>query len=543
VREPLAEIVYDAKTLIMTTAMSSELGVLADAAARIARADRHTRDFTLNSLRELIAAYVACIPVYRTYVSPRGWTSEDEAIIDRTIAEAERRNPAMERSLFRFLREVLLPTPPDELSADRRPSMYELRLAFAMKLQQYTGPVQAKGVEDTTFYRYNVLVSMNEVGADPAEAVHSIAEVHAANAARQRDWPVEMTTLSTHDTKLGEDVRARIHALSELTDEWQEALGRVLRTTSHTRTLLAGGPAPDRDDECRFLQVLLGCWPPGVPFEAPASAELIARLKAYMLKAIREAKRHTSWISQNDSYEAATLSYVDQVLGGEIGPRVLGILRPLAAQLTTRGVCNSLTQTVLKLTSPGVPDTYQGSESWKFDLVDPDNRRPVPFDALAAHLRDIDAQRESGTFGPDAIAQWLDAWPDGRLKLHVASALLRARRDNPGLWLRGAYRPLDVDVAVNASAIAFARTAATGEWALVIAGLRTARLPGPWPVGQAWALSRLLLPTDSPDSSWRDLFTGNVVKATRTASDRWMFLAQALQAAPVAVLVPASDRS
>ena len=170
-REPIGDIVYDAKNLIMNTAMSSELGVLADALARIARADRHTRDFTLNSLRELITEYVACIPVYRTYVSPRGWTQEDEAIIDRTIVEAERRNPAMERSLFRFLRQVLLPTPPGDPQAAQGPlSMYERRLAFAMKLQQYTGPVQAKGVEDTTFYRYNVLVSMNEVGAAPARA-------------------------------------------------------------------------------------------------------------------------------------------------------------------------------------------------------------------------------------------------------------------------------------------------------------------------------------------------------------------------------------
>ena len=186
-------------------------------------------------------------------------------------------------------------------------------------------------------------------------------------------------------------MRARINALSELADEWQEALGRVLRASASARTLLRGAWAPDRNDECRFLQVLLGCWPPGLPFDAPAPADLVARLKAYMLKAIREAKRHTSWITQNEAYEAATLSYVDEVLGGSIAPRVLGVLRPLAAQLATRGVCNSLAQTVLKLTSPGVPDTYQGAEAWKFDLVDPDNRQPVPFEALATRLRDLDA--------------------------------------------------------------------------------------------------------------------------------------------------------
>ena len=523
----------------MNTAMSSELGVLADALARIARADRHTRDFTLNSLRELIAEYVACIPVYRTYVSARGWTHEDEAIIDRTIAEAERRNPATERSLFRFLRQVLLPTPPDDTNETHGSrQMSERRLAFAMKLQQYTGPVQAKGVEDTTFYRYNVLVSMNEVGATPGEGVRSVDDVHAANVARQRDWPAEMTTLSTHDTKLGEDVRARIHALSELSAEWQEALGRVLRTSASARTLLRGAWAPDRNDECRFMQVLLGCSAPGLPCDAPAPADLITRLKAYMLKAIREAKRHTSWITQNEAYEAATLSYVDEVLGGSIAPRALAVLRPLMARLATRGVCTSLAQTVLKLTSPGVPDTYQGAEAWKFDLVDRTTGSPCRSKRWRPACRHLDAARTHAGFGPDDVARWLDAWPDGRLKMHVASTLLRERGARPDLWLRGEYRPLTVDLHVDASAMAFARTHERDGWALVMTGLRTARLPGVWPVGPAWATSRVLLPEDSPVTAWRDLLTGTVVTPHRASSERWMLLAEVLQVTPVAVLVP-----
>ena len=539
-REPLEEIVYDAKKLIMNTAMSSELGVLADALARIARGNRHTRDFTLNSLRELITEYTACIPVYRTYVSPRGWTHEDEAIIDRTIAEAERRNPAMESSLFRFLRDVLLPGAHDEATrTSGHRSMDEHRLAFAMKLQQYTGPVQAKGVEDTTFYRYNVLVSMNEVGGDPGDGGQLVEAVHAANGNRQRDWPAEMTTLSTHDTKLGEDVRARINALSELADDWREALGRALRASASARTLLHGTWAPDRNDECRFYQVLVGCWPAGLPFDAPAPVALAERLKAYMLKAIREAKRRTSWITPNAAYEDATGAYVDQVLTGAGATRVLAALRPLADRLATRGVCNSLAQTVLKLTAPGVPDTYQGAEDWKFDLVDPDNRQPVPFDALATRLGEIDAARARQDFGPADVARWLAEWPDGRIKLHVASALLRARRHRPDLWLRGDYRPLTVDLSVDATAMAFARSHADdGGWALVITGLRTGRLPGAWPVGGAWATTRVMLPGDSPDGAWRDLLTGAVITPARTASERWVFLAQALQAIPVAVLVP-----
>ncbi len=538
--EPLNEIVYDAKKLIMNTAMSSELGVLADALARIARADRHTRDFTLNSLRELITEYVACISVYRTYVSPRGWTHEDEAIIDRTIADAQRRNPAMEGSLFQFLRQVLLPAPIDG-DAPRsagQAAQADSRLAFAMKLQQYTGPVQAKGVEDTTFYRYNVLVSMNEVGGEPGDGPHSVDDAHASNGRRQRDWPTEMTTLSTHDTKLGEDVRARINVLSVLPDEWRDALNRVLRASAPARTMLRGAWAPDRNDECRFLQVLLGCWPAGLPFDAPAPVELVDRLKAYMLKAIRESKRHTSWITQNEAYEAATASYVDEVLTGTVAPKVLAVLRPLADRLAHCGVSNTVAQTVLKLTAPGMPDTYQGAETWKFDLVDPDNRQPVPFDRLAGLLHEVDQARSSSTFGPDEVAGWREHWPDGRLKLHIASALLRARRADPGLWLGGAYRPLPVDVSVDAAVMAFARLADGGGQALVLVGVQTARLPGDWPIGGVWGTSRVLLPPGSPSGAWRDLLTGSMLTPTQTASEQWIFLAHAFPTLPVAVLVP-----
>ena len=545
-REPLEEIVYDAKKLIMNTAMSSELGVLTDALARIARGDRHTRDFTLNSLRDLIVEFVACMPVYRTYVGPRGWTEADEDIIDRTLGEARRRNPAMERSLFQFLRAILLPPPPTEGAGPAAVAMYERRLTFAMKLQQYTGPVQAKGFEDTTFYRYNVLISMNEVGGEPGDAVHAVDDVHAINIARQRDWRGEMTTLSTHDTKLGEDVRARINALSELPEVWREALGRATRASAAARTLLPGGIwAPDRNDEYRFLQVLVGCWPPDVPVQAPAPAGLAERLKAYMLKAIREAKRHTSWVTQDDAYEQATLAFVDDVLTGAPARRMLAALRPLIDRLATRGVSNGLAQTVLKLTLPGVPDTYQGTEGWKFDLVDPDNRRPVPFESHAAQLAALDEARGGKPPWTAAVEGWRDEWADGRIKLHVASALLRARRGHTALWRDGAYRPLAVDLSVDATAIAFARTI-DSEWAVVVCGLRTGRLPGPWPIGSTWATSRVLLPAEAPDGAWRDLLTGEVLQASATSTERWWFLAQVLHALPVAVLVPepapAADR-
>jgi (1->4)-alpha-D-glucan 1-alpha-D-glucosylmutase len=536
-REPLHTVVYEAKKLIMNTAMSSELGVLADALARIARADRHTRDFTLNSLRELITEYVACIPVYRTYVSLRGWTEEDERIIDRTIAEARKRNPAMERSLFWFLREVLLPDP-DGGFAQGDPAMRDRRLSFAMKLQQYTGPVQAKGVEDTAFYRYNVLVSANEVGSEPARAAHSVDDVHASNAARQQDWPAEMTTLSTHDTKLGEDVRARINVLTEIPDTWRDTIGRAWRSTAAARVRWPDTWAPDRNDEYRFLQVLVGCWPPGLPVQAPAPDELVTRLQAYMLKAIREAKRHSSWVTPNETYEAGMLSYVDAVLRGPQASRTLAALRPLVERVARHGVTNSLAQSALKLTSPGVPDVYQGAEGWLFDLVDPDNRRTVAFDRLSRDLAEVTAASASPSFGPPQLADWLAHWPNGHIKRHLVSTLLRARRDAPDLWLHGAYRPLTAEVSVDATAIAFARTASPDDWAITMAGLRTARIPGTWPIGAAWATSRVLLPADAPSGAWRDLLSGVEVKPVESSTERWLFLAQTFQALPVAVLVP-----
>lgn len=537
IREPLDEIVYDAKKLIMTTAMSSELGVLADALARLARADRHTRDFTLNSLRELITEYVACIAVYRTYVSARGWTAEDEHIIDQTIAEAKRRNPAMESSLFRFLRDALLPRRPDA-GEPAAQALYERRLTFAMKLQQYTGPVQAKGFEDTTFYRYNVLVSMNEVGGDPAHAVHSVEDVHASNLGRQQHWPAEMTTLSTHDTKLGEDVRARINALTEISVPWREAVGRALRASAASRTLLHGRWAPDRNDEYRFLQVLVGCWPPDLPMAAPAPPDLVERLQAYMLKAIREAKRHTSWLTQNEPYEQATLAYVGEVLAGQPAARVLAALRGFGERLARHGMCNALAQTVLRLTAPGVPDTYQGAEGWKFDLVDPDNRRPAPFDVLAAMLEELDRSQERGD-RTGIVREWFEQWPDGRIKLHVTSALLRARRTNPALWRDGRYEPLATDIPIDGTAMAFARATDAGDEAIVIAGVRTARLPGTWPIGTAWATSRVLLPAGEQVTAWRDILTGAELTVAETSAERWIFLSQALRTLPVAVLVPA----
>lgn len=406
-----------------------------------------------------------------------------------------------------------------------------------MKLQQYTGPVQAKALEDTAFYRYNVLVSVNEVGSEPAQAPRTLAQLHEANLERRTSWPFEMTTLSTHDTKLGEDVRARINVISELPSAWREAFGRVTRAAAGARTMVDGTWAPDRNDEYRLYQVLLGVWPGPEVVAAPMPDEFVERLQAYMLKAIREAKRHTSWLTPNEAYEQATLDYVRAVLTGRPARRVVTALAPLAARVMRHGVVNSLAQTTMKLGAPGVPDTYQGSESWSFVLVDPDNRGRVDFDGLASTLAATDELRADDAVIDEAQgAALLDAWSDGRVKMLVTSRMLRARREHPELWVHGTYVPIDVSVDVDASAIAWMREH-DGEQVIVVSAVRTARLgTHEWPTGGSWGPSRLLLPPELDARRVRDLFTGATHPVVETDSERWLFLSQVFGALPVSVL-------
>ncbi len=451
------EVVYESKKLIIETAMASELNVLAHALHRIAQGNRRSRDFTLNSLRDVLVEVVACFPVYRTYVSPAGWALADRATIETAVARARRRNPAMEATIFDFLREVLLPrgdvstmggngamgagatgaigasaiaapSAPNEPSAlsapapgapnepgaptaplmerrggvyaPRDPDEYQRRLAFTMKLQQYTAPVQAKGLEDTAFYRYNLLLSLNEVGGDPARIGRSPADFHSANRLRRERWPYELLATSTHDAKLGEDVRARLNALSELADDWRRELGRWARINAPHRRMIDNEWAPDRNDEYRFYQILLGAWPPEAIDAPQVPAGFVDRVRDYMIKAIKEAKVHTSWINDFKPYDDAVAAFVVGALMGPTAARFLSAFAPFARRVARLGMVNSLAQLVLKIASPGVPDFYQGTELWDLNLVDPDNRRPVDYGVRSRLLNEllplIDASIPSG---------------------------------------------------------------------------------------------------------------------------------------------------
>jgi (1->4)-alpha-D-glucan 1-alpha-D-glucosylmutase len=553
-----ADVVYESKKLIMETSLASELNVLAHALNRISEEDRHSRDFTLSSLHDALREIVACFPVYRTYVSESGWTDVDRAHIETAIRRARLRNPVFEPTIFDFVRDVLLPAPPagDRIAGGGTPgddrsaaAVYRRRLHFSMKFQQYTGPVQAKGLEDTAFYRDNVLLSLNEVGGDPSQDGRSPLEFHAFNRLRLERWPLELNTTATHDTKLGEDVRARLNVLSEIPDEWRREVWRWRRMNQGHRPIVDGEPAPDRNDEYRFYQVLLGVWPPGVADEPDAAAHaqaLVPRLREYMTKSSKEAKHHTSWINENRAYDDATASYVEGVLTGPTAPRFLAAFLPLQQRVAALGATNSLAQTVLKIASPGVPDVYRGTELWDLTLVDPDNRRPVDFAHRASLLRQLEPFLPDGAAPPEPDAARVQAvhalvrhWPDARIKLFVTACSLRLRRSRPDLFLRGDYVPLHDDVTVPGGVLAFARQR-DGEVILVlvprlVAGLTTPENPFPLG-GEAWRTSRVMLPPELAGRTYRNVFTSEEVRPVRHRDAPWIFVAEALQTCPVAIL-------
>jgi (1->4)-alpha-D-glucan 1-alpha-D-glucosylmutase len=541
------DLLYETKRLIMDTSMASELTVLAHTLDRIGEGNRRSRDFTLPSLRDALEEVVACFPIYRTYVNERGWVPDDRAAVERAIVRARRRNPAMDSSIFDFFREVVLPRDPDDVpvSGNERRGGYppmdaqetQERLRFSMKFQQYTGPLQAKGLEDTAFYRNNLLVSLNEVGGDPSRFGVSAAEFHELNQLRRHDWPYELIATATHDTKLGEDVRARVDVLSEIPDDWDREVGKWMRLNKSARTVVDGEPAPDRNDEYRFYQVLLGMWPTGMP----PTPEIVERLQEYMVKAAKEAKLHSSWINSNEAYENAIKTFVARVLAGRETMRFLPPFLAFHLRVARVGMVNSLAQVLLKIASPGVPDFYQGNDLWDLTLVDPDNRRPVDFARRQAMLDAVDALLEQPPAGRAArIATLLQNWTDGAVKLLVTAAALRLRSAQPEVFLEGDYVPLEADTTVPGHIVAFARVAAGGRAAIAIAPHLVARLVSeerPVPIGDAWKTSRLLLPRRLAAMRWKDAFTGAELIPVKNGDSAFFFVGQALKHLPVALLV------
>ncbi len=431
-----------AKRLIMTEVLSSELNVLAEMFHRIARQSRRTRDFTLAGMREALENVVAHFPVYRAYVTPRGADAQDRRDIEWAIGRARKGARTLDVSIYDFIAGIL--TLDSLVNSPHPDSVTDAALRF----QQYTGPVMAKAVEDTAFYRYTRLVSLNEVGSYPGYFGLSPAAFHEINRARQRDFPFAMSSTATHDHKRGEDARARLNVLSEIPREWSQQVRRWSRWNARRKTQVNGRAAPEANAEYLFYQTIVGVWPYAMrPPDYPGLEAFRARIGAYMRKAAREAKSHTSWLAPDEDYEAALDQFVARALGPEVSRPFLDSVFAFVEAIAPAGAANGLAQTLLKLTCPGVPDIYQGAEGWDLSLVDPDNRRPVDYDTLAAGLAG-DAQN---------VARHLPNWRDGRIKQALIRRVLDCARAHEGLFTQGGYRELRSVGASAENVFAFAR--------------------------------------------------------------------------------------
>jgi (1->4)-alpha-D-glucan 1-alpha-D-glucosylmutase len=527
-----SDLVYESKQLIVASSMSSELNVLAHELNRISESNRRYRDFTLDSLQEGLREVVACFPVYRSYFTGDGHDSFDEQVVDAATSEALRRNPVLEPSMFAFIRQTLLPQKHAGLSEEE----YQRRVKFAMKFQQYTGPVQAKGVEDTAFYRYSPLLSLNEVGGEPARFGRSVAEFHELNRKRREHWPLSMLCTSTHDTKRGEDARSRISVLSEIPDDFRSELSRWGRLNARLKTLVRGDPAPDRANEYLYYQALLGAWPTDVPDGPPP--QFVERMQDYMQKAVKEEKIHASWIHPNPQYDDAVSNFVRGSLTGPEGKKFLRYFLPFQRRVAVAGAVNSLAQLVLKVASPGVPDFYQGTELWDLTMVDPDNRHPVDYEARTAFLQSIQPLLE-GDCEPERWRQllsgMLERWPAGELKLFCTAVALNLRRRLSQLFLCGDYVPLSVQGKRSEHVVALARQLGR-DAVIAITPRLTARFVTskfPFPLGEeCWKDTSVGLTEPFQQRRYRNLFTGISLSA-----DTGISLGEQFEVLPVSLLV------
>ncbi len=536
---PPDEIAYDKRILILQIALSSELQMLTYQLGRLAHRQRWSRDFTMQTLRRCLRAVIANFPVYRSYVAGGVVHDSDRKAILRAIRRAGYRNPALSTPAFNFIRDLLLlrhaeTAPGDaQLEADQR--------RFAGKFQQVTAPVMAKGVEDTAFYVYNRLLSLNEVGGSPEQFGIPPEALHRFLLDRQAHWPYGLSATSTHDTKRSEDVRARLNVLSELPAEWSECVIRWRRMNQPHRTELEDAKAPDANEEYLLYQTLIGAWPmePHAPEEYP---QFIARMQAFMRKALHEAKVHTSWINPNTAYDEAVQNFVARILDPQSGADFLQDLRPFQRRISHYGMYNSLAQLLLKIAAPGVPDIYQGTELWDFSLVDPDNRRPVDYRRRQEMLEQLERRLRSSRVDWAEFAQELWAnRADGRVKMLITWRALTCRRTQAGLFTSGAYEPLPVRGPMAPHVFTFLRRRGTA-CALVAVPRLVTRLAPPddrtlW-IPDVWQDTAIELPAGLGARRWRNVLTGASL-GSPSSSDRTMFLpvADLFLHLPVALLL------
>ncbi len=504
-------LIYDSKRLVMRRALASEVNVLAHRLNEISNQDRRARDFTLAVLREVIRETIACFPVYRTYIDEQSHVSEnDRRYIQQAIHCAKQQSGSfLAPAVFDFLQNILLLEGND---GDSSVHGYRRKLYFTLKFQQLTGPVMAKGLEDTACYVYTRFVSANEVGGSPADFGITISDFHHRNQDRAANWPHSMLSTSTHDTKRSEDVRARLDVLSEMPKTWAMQIMKWRRINrSRKQKLNDGRLVPDNNEEYLLYQTLIGAWPLSISNEAQHQ-EFVGRMKQYMEKAVHEAKVNVSWLNPNPDYIGAMNSFLDAILSPTSRGKTnlfWDAIQKFMQPVKYFGLMNSLAQTLLKLSCPGVPDIYQGQEMWDFSLVDPDNRRPVDF-ALrqSSHAQMIAAAGEA--LLSEFCQNLLQHCGDGRIKMWVTTRALNFRRDHKNLFQGGSYIPLLVTGSREEHAVAFARSSGNEAMLTVIPRFTYSLMKGKEepPIGAVWGDTEVVLPPELAGRTIYNVFTG-----------------------------------
>ena len=486
------DIVYEKKKLVIDALFAAELSGLTGEVERLSQ--KLGSPFAADMISVALTEVSAALSIYRTYIRDQ-IAPEDRHAIKQALTNARHRAPHIPDALYATLRRILLL---EDIPADTMRNC----LDFIINWQQFTGPVMAKGLEDTTFYTYHRLIALSEVGSHPDAITTSQHQFHENIARRAERWPFTMNASSTHDTKRSEDVRARIMVLSEMAPEWNGAIERWTALNTEHKRPAAGTRVPEINDELLIYQTLAGAWPlddSEVPGFGP-------RLQKFLLKAAREAKHHSSWLDPDEGYEQAVFAFADAIIKDR---RFLDDFLPLQREIAYYGALNSLSQLILKLGAPGVPDIYQGNELWNFSLVDPDNRRPVNFDVRRRALQEIIGNTETGS---RFAGELMRSWTDGRIKMYVTWIGLQLRKQNGSLLLRGEYIPIYARGPQADHVIAFARRY-DQQWALFATGrfYRFLTQPEKLPVGGMWNETRLNLPDDAP-RGWQNILTNEAAE-------------------------------
>jgi (1->4)-alpha-D-glucan 1-alpha-D-glucosylmutase len=500
--QDFSDVLYQKKKLVMSTLLGVEMRSLGRQLAELAAQDRYAREQSRGQLIETLVEVTASLSVYRTYIRNMELPEHAVKYIGEALDKARSRAPHLNPACFDFVREVLLLQNLPHVLPDQR----EARLAFVMRWQQVTGPIVAKGMEDTALYVYHPLLSLNEVGGDPEPSqASSREEFFSFLQTRKQDWPHSLNATTTHDTKRSEGVRARINVLSELPNEWRTRLELWAKQNARHKQEVDGRPTPDRNEEYFLYQTLLGVW----PLKHEVCETLVKRLQDYLVKATREAMVHTRWTRPNQKHEDALQEFVAKILS----PDAEDFLRdfgPFQQKIAYFGMVNGLSQVLLKIASPGAADFYQGSELWDLRLVDPDNRGPVDFSRRMTMLDDIGRMRSNDR--EKLVRELVDHWHEGGIKLYLIQTALCYRRENATLFQEGEFLPLQATGAHSQHVVPFLRRHNGKEVLAVVPRWlsQLAESPAKSGVAPDWQDTEIKLPPASP-SSWNNVLTGETI--------------------------------